>query len=143
MPNGKKLLSQEFVEWFRGFTDAEGCFYIAKRNGSSTFFEFRFIIELHVDDMKALEFIKSTLGIGVVRATGSRATFTVSTIKEVKVIMDIFTNYPLNSSKHLNFLGFKEAFQLYTANPNNISREEILSTIDVIKSGASHEHQKK
>lgn len=99
-------VDSSFLDWFRGFVDAEGCFYIAKRNDSSTFFEFRFIIGLHIDDIKVLEFINSVSGIGKVRATESSATFTVSTIEEVKVIIDIFTNYPLNSSKHLNFFVF-------------------------------------
>jgi hypothetical protein len=39
-----------FIEWFRGFTDAEGCFLIAKTGNS---FAFRFIIKLHKDDLKA------------------------------------------------------------------------------------------
>lgn len=52
-------------------------FYIAKRSSASTFFDFRFIIVLHVDDKKVLDFIQSILGI--VRTSKDRATFIVNT----------------------------------------------------------------
>ena len=42
------------------------------------------------------------------------AYFRVSSQKEILVIIGIFTTYPLNSTKHLNFLSFKKAFELYT-----------------------------
>lgn len=49
LPDGKKLvLSLDFLEWFRGFTDAEGSFIIVKGLGNS--FSFHFVIRLHIDD---------------------------------------------------------------------------------------------
>jgi len=50
-----------FIEWFRGFTDAEGCFLIAKVGNR---FAFRFTIKLHKDDLNLLNFIKNFLKIG-------------------------------------------------------------------------------
>ncbi len=51
-------LSEEFIKWFVGFSDAESNFTIVlykdKTNKISSF-TFRFIIELHVDDMDALK----------------------------------------------------------------------------------------
>ena len=44
----KLNVSREFIEWFRGFTDAEGCFRI-KRSGKN--FSFCFSISLHRDDV--------------------------------------------------------------------------------------------
>ena len=72
---------QQIIVWVffnsRGFVDAEGCFYLAKRTGASTLFEVYNRIAL--DDKEALDFIKSALGVGIVRISKSRATFIVST----------------------------------------------------------------
>ena len=58
-------LCEEFIEWFRGFVDAEGCFLIIHRKGNT--FEFEFSIKLHIDDKAVLEYILSKLGVGVIR----------------------------------------------------------------------------
>lgn len=39
--------------------------------------------------------------------------YTINKQEEIKEIMKIFIKYPLNSTKRLNFLAFKEAFELY------------------------------
>jgi hypothetical protein len=55
-------LSYEFIDWFRGFTDAKGCFQITpQRSGNA--FEFRFSFGLHIDDLPVLEYIKNQLKI--------------------------------------------------------------------------------
>ena len=55
-PNGKNsILFKDFLEWFRGFTDAEACFSVASNNVNN--FRFQFLISLHVDDLPLLEFI--------------------------------------------------------------------------------------
>src|SRR5688572_12618219 len=61
-----------------------------------------------------LNFIQQTLGIGKVTIYENRASFDVIKLKEVGIIIDIFTNYPLKTHKHLNFLHFKQAYELYT-----------------------------
>jgi hypothetical protein len=59
LSNGKKLvLSLDFLEWFRGFTDAEGSFIIVKGLGNR--FSFHFVIRLHKDDKGALDYINNT-----------------------------------------------------------------------------------
>lgn len=63
------ILSRNFIEWFRGFTDAEGAFIIQNdsRLAKDHNFKFIFRISLHIDDIAALEFIKYSLQIGNVR----------------------------------------------------------------------------
>lgn len=47
------------LEWFSGFSDAEGCFSIVKEKMQN--FRFNFRIDLHKDDVEILYFIAKTL----------------------------------------------------------------------------------
>jgi hypothetical protein len=98
---------EEFMEWFCGITDGEGCFYISKVGKS---FAFQFTIGLHIDDLEMLRFIQKTLALGRVEIKNNVANFIVNKKSEIKTINDIFKNYPLKSHKLLNFLDFQKAF---------------------------------
>lgn len=52
----KKLKYEQFIEWFVGFTEAEGCFKIKPRyrDGRIISFQFEFEIHLHIDDFDLL-----------------------------------------------------------------------------------------
>lgn len=63
-----------------------------------------------------LEFIQKTLGMGRIFTYRSKSYFNVNKQEDVARIIDIFSNYPLNTHKHLNFLDFKKAFELYVSN---------------------------
>ena len=79
LPEGKQIvLSSDFIEWLRGFTDAEGCFLVVKTGNT---FAFRFLIKLHVDDASVLDFIQKTLGIGRVTIYQSSAIFSITSQK--------------------------------------------------------------
>lgn len=123
------VLSCDFIEWFRGFTDAEGCFLVVKIGNN---FAFRFLIKLHVDDVNALNYIRNSLGgIGNVTTEGSVAYYKVTSQKEIKLIIEIFTKYPLNSSKHLDFIAFRRAYELYIS--SNSKTQELAEEIVMIK----------
>ena len=131
LPNGEQLvLSHSFVEWFRGFTDAEGCFLIAK--GKGNVFSFRFVIELHLDDQDTLEYICNTLGFGQVTVNSKSARFIVSTQRTVATIIAIFSKYCLNTTKHLDFLDFSRAYDIYMNNNSPEVRNESKAVIDKI-----------
>lgn len=55
-----------------GFTDAEGTFAFRRKNKRESSYIFNFAIELHIDDIFALESIYKTLGIGSVYSRGER-----------------------------------------------------------------------
>ena len=65
-------------------------------------------------------FIKNNLGIGKVFTSGVKSTWVVSKLEEVQLIVDIFGKNPLNSTKLLNFLDFRQAFELYTSNKKTL-----------------------
>jgi len=128
--NGRTL-SPEFIEWFRGFSDGEASFYIQTTRGNSKI-QFCFEICLHVDDTDVLNYIHNSLGLGMIYIKNNRSTFIVRNLKDVAVIIDIFSRNTLNTTKHLNFLDFKLAYDLYT-NKNQGGADNIIAKILVIK----------
>lgn len=107
-------IPSEFWEWLCGLTDGEGNFYIRCRSGDYPVYSFKYSFGVHVDDKDMLIFIQKTLGIGKVSTHGNVARYEVYDLKGTAKIIDIFTKYPfLNSTKLLNFLDFKKAFELY------------------------------
>ena len=57
-------------------------------------------------------FIQEKLGMGrVFKKKDSACVYVVTKVTEIEEIINIFDKRPLNTSKHLNFLIFKEAFR--------------------------------
>lgn len=127
LPNGeKRVLSRDFIEWLRGFIEAEGCFRIKPTSVNG--FQFLFSIVLHDDDIKVLKYIQSMLGIGDVSNIGSKSSqvyFEVNIQSEILMIIAIFAKYNLNSTKYLNYLAFVQAYILYTKDNSRTYRKEI------------------
>lgn len=107
---------KDFLEWFRGFVDAEGFFLIRPNRGNYTFV---FGIGLHIDDLKVLEFIQKTLQMGKIYTKSDDASIIIQRLDEIKIILDIFSTSPLNSNKQLNFLAFKKAFEIHSQSTNS------------------------
>ena len=117
----------KFFEWFTGLTDGEGCFLISFVNrGISCYFKFEIII--HKDDINMLHFIQEELGIGRVATFNNAACFTVTAKDEVIELFKVFALHPLKSNKDLNYLNFKQAFELYINN-----KGKIIAVLDKIK----------
>ena len=105
---------KNFFEWLSGFTDAEGHFYIAITNKTVSF---RYQINLHKDDVDTLYFIQKFLGLGEVRFYRNYVSFTVTRLKDIGLIIDIFNKYPLQSTKWLNFKDFSLAYSYVGIKP--------------------------
>lgn len=128
--NRPKLEDKSFFEWFSGLTDSEGSFmFLRKQDG----YGFKFAIQLHIDDLKMLHFIQSKLEIGKVYITGSAARFVVTNLKETPIIINIFSRYPLNTTKFLNFQDYKKAFEIYTS--SKLKTPEIIDKVEKIRMG--------
>lgn len=110
----KPNIPAEFYEWFAGLTDGEGNFYIRRRTSGPCAYSFKFGIGVHKDDKDMLIFIQKTLGIGKVFSSKDVCSYEVYDIKGTAKIIEIFTKYSfLNTSKLLNFLAYKKAYELY------------------------------
>ena len=90
----------------------------------------RFKISLHMDDIKVLQTIQSNLNIGRITEEKdmNRCSFIIEDISSIIIISSIFKNYPLHTSKRLDFNDFYEALLIKTKNKNlsDINIERIL-----------------
>lgn len=117
-------IDQTFLEWFAGFTDAEGNFIINSLKNTKldiSKFAFMFKITLHIDDEAVLNLIKNKLGIGGVRYYKNECIFNVTDRKGITLLISIFDKYNLNTTKHLDYLDFKQAFNFYLNRERNLN----------------------
>jgi hypothetical protein len=103
--------------YITGFTDGEGCFYIGlspdKNYNSGYRVKLSFQIGLHEKDLGLLKLIISYFGVGKISKLASNSVlYRVTSIDELKVIIDHFDRYPLISYKYKDYLLFKQAFEL-------------------------------
>lgn len=135
--NNTKYNVFNFIEWFIGFCDAESNFSIVPKldsKGILNRFSFMFTIGLHKDDIEALQFIRSELNIGTVRIYGDECKFIVTKREDISKLISIFETFNLNTDKYLDYLSFKEAFNLYT-NRENVLSEQLTNKLLEFKEG--------
>lgn len=127
----------DFLQWFVGFSDAESNFFInpilKKDKVTISSFSFMFKIALHKDDLGVLKHIHSKLGVGNVRLYKNDCIFNVTNIEGIKLLISIFDKYNLNTTKHLDYLDFKQAFNLYINRDKNLRAELVKCTILELK----------
>lgn len=135
--SNKKLLStrsspkltKEFLRWLVGFIDAEGCFMVLVKNSTVSFM---LQIELHKDDAGVLYKIQEMLGVGNIKFHKSRDSvlFYVARFEDiVEVILPIFEQFPLQTTKYLDFKSFKEAINIKL----NYKKRDTLTKTDLKK----------
>lgn len=106
LSENKLNVHEEFLFWFSGFTDGEGNFSISF---DRSYIRFRFKINLHIDDLLVLKFIRSKLNIGtiIIEENRNSCAFVVQKFSDIKdVLCPIFINFPLHTSKKLDFQDF-------------------------------------
>ena len=94
----------------------ESNFNVYLRKDRQSVFQFMFRIELHKDDIHVLYFIKEKLGCGHVTSSKTRnsASFYITKSEDlINKLFPIFENFPLNTTKHLDFVVFKKVLKLY------------------------------
>ena len=99
-------------------------------------FEFVFRIALHQDNRKVLEYIKYTLG-GCGRLNTERNTlvFSISKLSDIETILiPLFDEFPLNTTKHLDYLNFKKAFFMFkNRKSSKLNLQDLYSIIIKLK----------
>ena len=103
--------------WITGFTDGEGCFIVSitRNKNLNVGWEIRlfFKINLHERDKELLELMKNYLRVGKTSIHGPQSfQFIVSSLKELKTIIDHFDKYPLITQKWTDFELWKQVFYL-------------------------------
>lgn len=104
------LKDEEFYDRLRGLVDGEGCFIISSLGNN---FSFRFIICMHKDETPMINYIAERLKVGSVHVKSRDVNYIVSSRSDLEKIYIIFDQYPLNTSKNLNYLKFKKGYNLY------------------------------
>jgi hypothetical protein len=131
-------LTEDFVQWFVGFSDGESNFSIVplydKSGNKLNKFSFRFTIGLHRDDKNVLVNIHNILAVGNINERGEECKFVVSDKEGIIKLIKIFDKYNLNTSKYLDYLDFKKAFNLYHSR-NGLLSEELKDKLMKLKSG--------
>lgn len=118
-----------FNEWLVGVTDGDGCFNIFV---NSTKVSFKLKISQSIYNVELIYYIKKELGVGSINTSKGMISYELSNIKHIKeIILPIFDNHKLLSSKRFNYLKFKEC--IYILENDNLSRESKLSYIKYIK----------
>lgn len=90
--------SNEFLEWFIGFSEGDGCFTFSKNN------ELIFIISQSNKDKKVLEMIKSNLGFGSINKQSKTVDrFVVRKKNDIDIIISIFNGNIILPTKKIQF----------------------------------------
>ena len=72
-----------------------------------------FTIALHNKDKKLLDLIKTVLGVGKInKQEENMFRFRVSSRSDLKVILNHFDKYPMITQKQVDYLLFKQAYEL-------------------------------
>lgn len=128
--------TENFYQWFVGFSDAESSFSIVPKSvkGSINRFSFMFKIALHKDDKDALIRIQTNLNFGKVSLDKDECKFVVTKQEEINRLILIFDKYSLNTTKYLDYINFKKAFLLYQGRDDLVT-QELIEQILVLKNG--------
>jgi len=103
--------------YITGLVDAEGCFTtsIYKDCRMKTGWQVKpiFQLNLHKKDLKILEAVQKTWGVGKIYKHGQDSfMYRVSSLKNLRVITNHFDNYPLITQKFADYLLFKQSIDL-------------------------------
>ena len=134
-PEIKNTKIQDF-NWLAGFTDAEGCFFIAlKKSPGSKLGEtvwLRFILSQHSKDKELLESLISTLNCGRYISKPDCGEFIVEKFSDVRdKIIPIFEEFKLYGVKSQDYEDFKKA-ALLIEDKAHLTREG-LDELKIIK----------
>ena len=120
--------SEQKFEWLVGVTDGDGTFHFSRTKKGVWSFTFK--IDQSSYNLRLLYFIKSLLGVGSVSVTNSKdncAEYRVRDINHIILfILPIFDKYPLLTSKHFNYILFKQAILIMSDSTLTKDQKDLL-----------------
>ena len=121
--------------YITGCTDAEGCFttsiYADSRMSTKWQVKPIFKITLHNKDRKILEALQRTWGVGKIYKHGTDSiAYRVSSLKNLKVIINHFEKYPLKTQKLADYLLFKQSVALIEKK-QHLTKEGLLELVGI------------
>lgn len=120
--------SEQKFEWLVGVTDGDGTFHFSRTKKGVWSFTFK--IGQSSYNLRLLYFIKSLLGVGSVSVTNSKdncAEYRVRDINHIiQFILPIFDKYPLLTSKHFNYILFKQAILIMSDSTLTKDQKDLL-----------------
>lgn len=121
--------------YITGFVDAEGCFttsiFMDERRVTKWQVKPIFKISLHNKDRNILEALQRTWGVGKIHKHGKDSIeFRVSSIKNLKVIINHLDQYPLITKKLSDYLLFKQSVALIEEK-QHLTKEGLLKLVGI------------
>ena len=115
-----ELPKKEFLEWFIGFSEGEGCFTVAKRG------DFHFLITQSSIDIQVLNYIKEKLGFGNINLESTKKkthNFRIQDTKNLYLLCLLFNGNMILPTRSARFLTFLASFN------EKLLKKNILSPI--------------
>ena len=118
MKNEKALFllpKNDFNNWLAGITDGDGSFSFSKNKKKNSIWNCTFKITQSTYNLRLLYFIKHNLGYGSINNKSGKnmAEFRITDRKTlISLIVPLFTQYPLYSTKHFYFLRWVKALHV-------------------------------
>lgn len=130
-----KYNNNKFLHWLAGFSDGESNFFIftVTRKSGLKKISFIFRIHLHIDDSNVVYYIQEQLGMGkvLINEKTSSCLFIINKHDDIRKLINIFTQYNLNTTKYLDYLDWKKAFNIYTNREGSV--DSVFDEIVAIK----------
>jgi LAGLIDADG endonuclease/Cytochrome C and Quinol oxidase polypeptide I len=119
-----------FYQWLVGFTDGDGSFSIVRQNNK---WSLTFKLSQSTYNLRVLHFIKKELKAGNIYVENNRnhAQFRIRDRKLIEsIVFPIFDKYSLLTTKHFNYIKFKDAYSILT-NPslNSLEKDNLIFNI--------------
>jgi hypothetical protein len=114
------LSDEDFSEWLRGFIDAEGNFFIQVFEDR---LKFLFTLCLHKDEAPLIKYVAQRLGVGNLYVNEKNVNYSISRKDHLLKIFNILDKESLNTSKNLNYIAFRQAYDLYFNRESTVTKE--------------------
>ena len=100
LPQHKKKINQDFLEWFVGFSEGDGSFIVSKSKTGQE----RLFFVLVQNDVQALHRLRTTLGFGRVGKHGRYFRYFVCKKTDIDKLMHLFNGNLVLSKTNARFI---------------------------------------